>query len=187
VQTERGERTMAAGDRLMFLKNERGLGAAPGGRGGVAVKNGTLGTVLAMDAGSDRLTVRLDGPGGSGGRGGPEGTDPRPVVTFSLRDYAHVDHGYAATIHKAQGVTVDRAHVLASEFMDRHAAYVALTRHRDGVALHYGRDEFRDGAALARTLGQERLKDTSLDYEGPDGMEHAVAAYGVSAGDKIPQ
>ena len=182
VQTERGERAMAAGDRLMFLKNERGLGAAPGGRGGVAVKNGTLGTVLAVDAQGERLTVRLDGPGGSGGRGGPEGTDTRPVVTFSLRDYGHVDHGYAATIHKAQGVTVDRAHVLASEFMDRHAAYVALTRHRDGVALHYGRDEFRDGQALARTLGRERLKDTSLDYDGPDRMEHAVAAYGERRG-----
>jgi len=182
VQTERGERRMAAGDRLMFLKNERGLGAAPGGRGGVAVKNGTLATVLAVDAQGERLTVRLDGLGGSGNRGGPEGADTRPVVTFSLRDYGHVDHGYAATIHKAQGVTVDRAHVLASEFMDRHAAYVALTRHRDGVALHYGRDEFRDGAALARTLGRERLKDTSLDYDGPDGMEHAVAAYGERRG-----
>jgi len=185
VQTERGERAMAAGDRLMFLKNERGLGAGPDGRGGVAVKNGTLGTVLAVDAPGERLTVRLDGPGGPGGssgRGGPEGTDPRPVVTFSLRSYGHVDHGYAATIHKAQGVTVDRAHVLASEFMDQHAAYVALTRHRDGVALHYGRDEFRDGAALARTLGRERLKDTSLDYDGPDGMEHAVAAYGERRG-----
>jgi len=99
VQTERGERWMATGDRLMFLKNERGLGAGPGGRGGVAVKNGTLGTVLAVEAGGERLTVRLDGPGGGGG---PEGTDTRPVVTFSLRDYGHVDHGYAATIHKAQ-------------------------------------------------------------------------------------
>ncbi len=35
-------------------------------------------------------------------------------MTFYLRDYGHVDHGYAATVHKAQGVTVDRAHVLAS-------------------------------------------------------------------------
>ncbi len=81
-----------------------------------------------------------------------------------MRDYGHVDHGYAATIHKAQGVTVDRAHVLASQHMDRHAAYVALTRHRDGVALHYGRDEFSDGRQLARALGRERAKDTTLDY-----------------------
>ncbi len=158
VATERGERAFAAGDRLMFLKNERGLGAGPGGRGGVAVKNGTLGTVEGIDAGG-RLVVRLDGAGADGSA---------RRVGFDVRDYGHVEHGYAATVHKAQGVTADRAHVLASGLMDRHAAYVALTRHREGVSLHYGRDEFRDGAALARVLGRERLKDTSLDYDGPD-------------------
>ena len=133
VQTERGARVMAAGDRLMFLQNERGLGAGPGGRGGVAVKNGTLGTVLAVDSKGERLTVVLDGPG-------QEGKDAAPMVTFYTRDYGHLDHGYAATIHKAQGVTVDRAHVLASAHMDRHAAYVALTRHRGrgGAALEPG-------------------------------------------------
>jgi Ti-type conjugative transfer relaxase TraA len=158
VQTERGARAFAAGDRIMFLRNERGLGAGPRGEGGVAVKNGTLGTVLAVAAEGERLTVRLDGAGPAGRDAGGR------VVTFDTNDYAHIDHGYAATIHKAQGVTVDRAHVLASGHMDRHAAYVALTRHRDGVALHYGRDEFSDAAALARRLGRERLKDTSLDY-----------------------
>lgn len=43
--------------------------------------------------------------------------------------------GYAETVHKAQVVTVERAHVLASEHMDRHATYVALARHRDEVAM----------------------------------------------------
>jgi Ti-type conjugative transfer relaxase TraA len=188
VPTERGARAMAAGDRLMFLRNERGLGAGPGGVGGVAVKNGTLGTVLAVEAGGERLTVRLDRPGGAGGgtRLGQEGKDAAPVVTFYLRDYGHVDHGYAATIHKAQGVTMDRAHVLASSHMDRHAAYVALTRHRDGVSLHYGRDEFSDGRQLARTLGRERLKDTALDYAGPgqggDELARTAAAYAERRG-----
>jgi len=181
VATERGERLMAAGDRLMFLRNERGLGVGPGGAGGVAVKNGTLGTVLAVEAGGERLTVRLDGPGG-----GQEGKDAAPVVTFYLRDYGHVDHGYAATIHKAQGVTVDRAHVLASSHMDRHAAYVALTRHREGVSLHYGRDEFSDGRQLARALGRERAKDTSLDYSGPgqggDELARTAAAFAERRG-----
>ena len=179
VQTERGERAFAAGDRIMFQRNERGLGARPDGRGGpggsggfggVAVKNGTLGTVLAVEAGSERLTVRLDGPSGSG-NAGPEGKRGGRDVTFSMRDYAHLDHGYAATVHKAQGVTVDRAHVLATPHMDRHAAYVGLTRHRDGVALHYGRDDFSEPARLARTLGRERAKDTTLDYDPPGGPE----------------
>ncbi len=167
VGTERGERSLAVGDRVMFGRNERGLGAGPDGRGGVAVKNGTLGTVLAVEAGGERLTVLVDG------KDGQEGKD----VTFYLRDYGHVDHGYAATVHKAQGVTVDRAHVLASRFMDRHGAYVGLTRHRSGVSLHYGRDEFADSAALARVLGRERSKDTTLDYGDRGGVEDLVARY----------
>ena len=168
VETERGQRAMARGDRLMFLRNERGLGAGPGRHGGVAVKNGTLGTVLAVESGGERLTVRLDGPG-------PEGKGA-PVVTFYTRDYGHLDHGYAATVHKAQGVTVDRAHVLASAHMDRHAAYVALTRHREGVALHWSAEAVGDRAGLGRTLARERAKDTSLDYGGADaGLGYGAA------------
>ena len=137
--TERGERSFAVGDRLMFLRNERSLG----------VKNGTRGTVERVDGGG--LAVRLDGP-------------ERRLVSFDLKDYAHIDHGYAATIHKSQGVTVDRAHLLATEGLDRHAAYVGLSRHREAVSLHYGVEDFRDRDQLARTLGRERAKDTSLDY-----------------------
>ena len=59
-------------------------------------------------------------------------TDDGRSVRFDLKDYAHIDHGYAATIHKAQGMTVDRTHVLATPGMDAHGSYVALSRHRDG-------------------------------------------------------
>src|SRR3546814_2411356 len=86
-------------------------------------------------------------------------TDDGRNVAFDMKDYAHVDHGYAATIHKAQGMTVDRGHVLATPGMDRHSSYVGMTRHRDGLALHYGRDDFKDDAQLARTLSRERAKD----------------------------
>ena len=137
VSAERGARDFASGDRIMFLKNERGLG----------VKNGTLGKVERVSP--DSMAVRLD--------------DGRQVA-FDLKDYAHVDHGYAATIHKSQGVTVDRAHVLATPGMDRHSAYVALSRHRDEVQLHYGRDDFTDQRSLVRTLGRERAKDMASDY-----------------------
>jgi Ti-type conjugative transfer relaxase TraA len=143
VQTERGPRDFAAGDRVYFLRNERGLG----------VKNGTLGTVTEI-AGhvpgqGDRLTVRLD--------------DGRSV-SFDVKDYAHIDHGYAATVHKSQGVTVDRTHVLATSHMDRHAAYVGLSRHRERVVLHWSEDQVGSRERLTRVLGRERLKDTSLDY-----------------------
>jgi hypothetical protein len=147
----------------MFQRNERGLGGDGRGRDGVAVKNGTLGTVLEVASRGERLTVRLDGQDKGSGR----------EVTFYTCDYAHIDHGYAATVHKAQGVTVDRAHVLATPHMDRHAAYVGLTRHRDGVELHYAREDFADQARLARVLSRERAKDTSLDYPDRDGDDLA--------------
>ena len=86
-------------------------------------------------------------------------------VTFETKDYAHIDHGYAATIHKAQGMTVDRAHVLATPGMDSHSAYVAMSRHREGLALHYGRDDFADQSKLVRTLSRERGKDMAGDYK----------------------
>jgi hypothetical protein len=90
--------------------------------------------------------------------------DDGRAVAFDLKDYAQVDHGYAATIHKAQGVTVDQVHVLATPGLDRHAAYVALSRHRDGVDLYYGRDDFADRGKLVRTLSRERAKDMVSDY-----------------------
>jgi len=42
-----------------------------------------------------------------------------------------VELGYAATVHRAQGATVDTAHALVNDTTSREAAYVALTRGRD--------------------------------------------------------
>lgn len=137
LRTERGQRTFASGDRIMFLKNERSMG----------VKNGSLGIVENVT--SARMAVMLD--------------DGR-AIAFDIKDYAHIDHGYAATIHKAQGVTVDRTHVLATPGLDRHAAYVALSRHRDHVDLHYGRDDFAEPSKLVGALSRERAKDMVSDY-----------------------
>jgi Ti-type conjugative transfer relaxase TraA len=137
IDTSRGERLFASGDRVMFLRNERSLG----------VKNGSLGIVESVS--TTRMAVMMD--------------DGRSVA-FDVKDYADIDHGYAATIHKSQGVTVDRVHVLATPGLDRHATYVALSRHRDSVDLHYGRDDFADHGRLVRTLARERGKDMASDY-----------------------
>jgi Ti-type conjugative transfer relaxase TraA len=142
VRTDRGARDFARGDRVMFLQNERGLGGDGGG-----VKNGTLGTI--EDVSTRSIVVRLDG-----GRS----------IQFDLKDYDRIDHGYAATIHKAQGMTVDRTHVLATPGLDAHGSYVALTRHRDGVDLHYGQDDFATQDKLVRTLSRDRAKDMASDY-----------------------
>ncbi len=158
IKVERGDRSFAEGDRIMFLRNERDLG----------VKNGSLGTVQNVDR--MQMSVMLD--------------DGRSVA-FDFKDYAHIDHGYAATIHKAQGMTVDRVQVLATPGMDRHGAYVAMSRHRDSVDLHYGRDDFRDQSKLVRTLSRERGKDMATDYRTKDAAPKAEPRRSMFAGLKL--
>ncbi len=122
-QTNNGKRAFAAGDRIIFLENNRDLN----------VKNGMLGTVENVEKGL--IIARLDGRGGDS-------------VSIPTDSYQAIDHGYATTIHKNQGATVDRAFVLASSTMDRHLTYVAMTRHRDGVQLYADIQEFTNAGRL---------------------------------------
>jgi Ti-type conjugative transfer relaxase TraA len=128
-QTNDGSREFAPGDRIVFLENNRDLG----------VKNGMLGTVERVEAGrpgaGPMIVAQLDGRGGDS-------------VSVPMGDYQAIDHGYATTIHKNQGATVDRSYVLASGTMDRHLTYVAMTRHRDGVQLYAAQDEFTNAGRL---------------------------------------
>lgn len=117
-QTDKGKRTFAAGDRIVFLENNDSLG----------VMNGTLGTVEAVKRG--RIVAKLD----NGRR-----------IEVPTAQYTAFDHGYATTIHKSQGDTVDRAFVLATTSMDRHMTYVAMTRHRDMAKLYAAREDFERG------------------------------------------
>ncbi len=122
-QTSNGKRAFAAGDRIIFLENNRDL----------RVKNGMLGTVEHIERGL--IVARLDGRGGDS-------------VSIPTDSYQAIDHGYATTIHKNQGATVDRAFVLASSTMDRHLTYVAMTRHRDSVQLYANSQEFANAGRL---------------------------------------
>jgi Ti-type conjugative transfer relaxase TraA len=160
VTVERGSRNFASGDRVMFLQNERGLG----------VKNGTLGTVERVSGQS--MTVR---------------TDDGRSVQFDFKDYNRIDHGYAATIHKAQGMTVDRAHVLATPGMDAHSSYVALSRHRDGLELHYGRDDFAGEGRLVRTLSRDRAKDMASDYDLADPVQSYAERRGITVRERVAE
>lgn len=125
VQTNRGQRELAEGDRFLFLRNERSLG----------VKNGMLGTVEKIDC--EVITVRAD-----------DGRQLR-VDTAEYKDF---DHGYAVTIHKAQGVTVSQSFVFASEGFDRHLSYVSGSRHRDDLTIFYSEERFKTPADFARVL-----------------------------------
>ena len=57
-------------------------------------------------------------------------------VVINPKLYSSFDPGYATTIHKSQGATVDRTYVLGSVLMDRHLTYVAMTRHKQDAVLY---------------------------------------------------
>jgi Ti-type conjugative transfer relaxase TraA len=160
LTVERGARDFASGDRVMFLQNERGLG----------VKNGTLGTIKQVSAQS--MTVQ---------------TDDGRSVRFDLKDYNRIDYGYAATIYKAQGMTVDRTHVLATPGMDAHGSYVALSRHRDGVELHYARDDFANQDRLVRTLSRDRAKDMASDYQPINPVQSYAERRGINFRERVAE
>lgn len=140
ISTRHGARSFAAGDRVLFTRNHAELD----------VKNGSLGTVKGAQVvdGRPRLLVELDG-------GGLRVVDPT--------QYDHVDHGYAVTGHKAQGSTVDRAHVLATDsgLSSREWAYVAGSRAREETHIYGDKTTLME---LAPAWSMARQKDVTMDY-----------------------
>lgn len=162
-RTEDGTRHFSAGDRIVFLRNEGSLG----------VKNGQLGDVI--EAAPGRVVAVVG-----------KGDDRRQIVVEQL-DYANIDYGYATTIHKSQGVTVDSVKLLVSGTLDRHLAYVALTRHRDAMQLYVGLNEFTNRGGVLVDHGEapyENNPDNPDSYfvtlEAGDGKQHTI--WGVDLG-----
>ncbi|PWE52589.1 Ti-type conjugative transfer relaxase TraA [Metarhizobium album] len=140
-ETADGDRNFAVGDQIVFLKNEGSLG----------VKNGMLAKVV--ETGPGRIIAQIG-----------DGEHARQVLV-EQRFYNNLDYGYATTIHKSQGATVDRVKVLASLSLDRHLTYVAMTRHREDLAVYYGRRSFAKNGGLIPILSRRNAKETTLDYE----------------------
>ena len=140
----------AKGERIYFLQNDKFLG----------VKNGSLGTIEKI-AGS-QITVKLDGNRASS----KEEDREEKIVAFDINQYNHITHGYAATIHKAQAVTVDRSYLLASEHLGSNTTYPGMTRHRERVDLYWSREKFSDREELEKVLGRDQSKDVTVDYLG---------------------
>ena len=145
-------RTFAVGDRVMALSNRKRLG----------IVNGAHGTVTA--ASDSGMTVRLD-----------DGAAVR--LPASYLEAGHLAHAYATTIHKAQGMTCDRALVLASGALFKEAGYTALSRGRienrlyvvapepPDVDVGYGVYGARDDPIedLIRSLEHSRRKQLAVD------------------------
>jgi ATP-dependent exoDNAse (exonuclease V) alpha subunit len=108
--------TVGVGDTVVTRYNDRRLTIT-----NQWVKNGDTWTVTATHT-DGSITV----------------SSPQDRTIRLPADYTreHVELGYAATIHRAQGRTVDTAHALIDDTATRESAYVAATRARAGNHLY---------------------------------------------------
>ncbi|WP_248747863.1 MobF family relaxase [Pseudomonas sp. MWU12-2037] len=149
-----GDLDLCPGDRVMLRRNQK-LGSAQVFNGdratieglqrvpaGVSHDGGLISEIL--------ISARLDRTG--------------EVVTWKLSDYASLDHSYAMTVHKSQGLTVERAFYLASESTDRRMAYVAFTRSRHACPFYLVNDQDVHDSFYRRTA-EFSTKSTALDAD----------------------
>ncbi|MDP8929781.1 MAG: relaxase domain-containing protein [Actinomycetota bacterium] len=162
VRTSDGRR-FAAGDRVVCLRNDRRLD----------IDNGTRATVVGVHP-FGALNLRLDGH------------DHDITLPASYIAEGNLDHGYAVTGHKAQGLTVDHALVVVDETIDGEWGYVAMSRGRHTNHLYLADNDRADPRrhapepaedptdALARRLAVSRADTPLADRDIYDPTETAV-------------
>ena len=148
-------RVFQAGDRVVLLANSDGHrdGHVDLDRHGPArLDNGMLATILAVGA-DGSLDIRL-----VNGR--------RLRVAADYVTAGHVDHGYATTVHKAQGLTCDQVFVVGPTGLYREAVYVAMSRARHGAFV------FATNAQAAELVERPHTAGIPLEVEHVDELDH---------------
>lgn len=128
-ETRHGPATFSSGDRIQFTGTDKPKG----------LLNGQAGTVQAIDGNS--ITVALDGRG-------------HRIVEFDATEFKDFRHGYAGTIYRGQGRTLDQTYLYHSEHWRSAPSYVALTRHRDKAELFVAKNTAADLKQLGRQMAR---------------------------------
>jgi ATP-dependent exoDNAse (exonuclease V) alpha subunit len=143
LETKHGPMTFAVGDRVQFTGTLRQA----------RIYNGNAGTITAIEAGAGVLRAVLDGAGG-----------PGREVSWSAKDLDGFRHGYAGTIYKGQGRTLDHTYLYHSHHWRQASSYVALTRQRESARIFAATETARDVAALARQMARGEERRASLAW-----------------------
>jgi len=145
---QRFDLDIVIGDRLLLRKNAKDAESQP-------VYNGDLGTVQ----GFRHITREIDG------EQHPDieltvARDDGKTVRILAGEYRALQHGYAMTSTKSQGMTVSQAYYLPSEMTSLQALYVSYTRGIHGAKTYANETAWRD---FAKSVDQYRYKLNALD------------------------
>ena len=118
---EKTEKEFCVKDRIYFLQNSTKIN----------VKNGSLGVIEKISKNKNNeviFDVKLDN---------------NKKIKVNTKEYQKIDHGYACTVHKSQGSTVDKVHV-AIDRMDNEMSGVALSRHRETATIYTNKENHEE-------------------------------------------
>ncbi|MCW2239499.1 AAA family ATPase [Azospirillum canadense] len=152
---------VAIGDRLLFLRNNRQIG----------VQNGSIGRIVGIeqpDGQAPVLRVLLDS---------------KRTVTVDTGEWADFALGYGATVEKTQGCSIaGGTWELNHARLDRHLAYVAKSRSKDGTHTYSADVDAPDLDALEVQWSTARTRRAIADLADPAALLQPVPSISVSAG-----
>lgn len=134
-ETESGTVQVGVGDRLSLRGTDKRRG----------ILNGALATVEAIEGAVITIT-----------------TDTGRRIAMDTRAFSQFELGYAGTIYRGQGKTLDAAYVLHTHHWRDASAYVALTRARGETRVFVARSEARTLAELVAQVSRQAHRGSSL-------------------------
>lgn len=168
VKTAHGILEFQAGERIFFSAISKKHHHFRAGQ----VANGEFGTLQKIEqdaSGAWLFHVKLDQKDGQG-----------PTVIFDPLEYDHFKHGYATTIYKSQGDTLEKTFNYVASAQSLNELYVQLTRHEWGAEIAMAEDQIdkmadRAGVDLAPTDKMLDFAQSLAEKNGlslPDGIEN---------------
>ena len=164
-ETAHGPASFAIGDRVQLTATLKRAG----------LYNGQAGVITGIDPVTGVIRARLDGPAGGESR----------EVAWSAAEFTGFRHGYAGTIYKGQGRTLDHTYLYHSHHWRQTSSYVALTRQRERATIFAATETARDVAQLARQVGRGEVCAASLAWATRAELPSALRAKAATAASKV--
>jgi ATP-dependent exoDNAse (exonuclease V) alpha subunit len=142
-ETKHETASFAVGGRVQFTDTDKKR----------HIYNGNVGTITRLDPSTGAVTATLDAAG-----------KPGREVTWSAVDFRGFRHGYAGTIYKSQGKSLDRTYLYYTEHWRSAASYVTLTRQRESAEVFVARKTARDVGQLARQITRGEIRAASIAW-----------------------
>ncbi len=149
--------TFSEEDRVQFTKTDHDL----------RIYNGSVGTIKHIDPTTGEVTALIDGR-------------PERKITWNVHQFQGFRLGYAGTIYKGQGKTLDRTYLYHTNHWRAAPSYVALTRQHKSAQLFVAREEAPTLERLAWQMMRDEHPCASLEWSTAEEYARASLAEGRS-------